>query len=117
MLTTCARIPCVHCEASEIACEMRSKNRGGCKACKKAKIWCEYRPEKEIKGDQATPEAVEAATALIALGEIAERSDEGTPETPAQIEIAESTDALGRLSIADPAVATQGGSGERANPR
>ena len=117
MLTTCARIPCVHCKVSEIMCEMRSKNHGGCKACKKAKIWCEYRPEKESKGDQATPEAVEAATALITLGEIAERSDKGTLETPVQTEIAESTDALGRLLIADLAVVMQGGSGERVNPQ
>ena len=116
MLTTCTRILCVHCKVNKIACEMRLKNCGGCKACKKAKLWCQYHPEKESKGNQVTPEAVKVATALIALGEITERSGEATLETTAQTKIAESTDALGCLLITDPVVAMQGSSGEHANP-
>ena len=117
MLTTCTRVPCAYCEANKIKCKMRSKNCDGCKACKKVKIWCEYCPEKESKGNQVTPEVVKVATALIVLGEIAERSGRATLETTAQIEIAESMDVLGCLSIPNPVVVTQGSSGKHVNPQ
>ena len=52
MLTTCTRILCAHCKVNKIACKMRLKNCGGCKACKKAKLLCEYHPDKENKENQ-----------------------------------------------------------------
>ena len=63
------------------------------------------------------PEAVEAMTTLITLGEIAERLVKATLGMTAQIKVAVSMDAMECLSIADPVVATQGHTGECANPQ